>query len=377
MKDVYEVQTWIDKFGEDQLNLDNLKDYLEFVKSAENNRDPERYSEWHHVMPKCLDKEKEYVKYARLNGADHLRAHMKLVECFSGTVKSKLAYTLCRMNPSTREYVSLEEWEKAVEIARKYRTREYLSTSQRQKISDNAKLRVGSLNPMYGKSLSKESLDKRVASFKFTIEKKKKNGTYKSTRPCFKIYNDGVREYHIYPDEVVPDGLILGCLGRSEETCKKMSESQKIRYSKMTKDERKVCCNRFATMSKDEMKIVRTKMSLTMKKYVSSLSEEEKYDRFVKPRLKENLDQETREKMSESASKRNSGRVWVNNGTVNKFIYLEDLKNYEGFHIGRIVDNSSKKGKIHITDGKYNRLIDPNREEIPDGWYRGITHHED
>ena len=113
MKDVFEVQTWIDKFGEEQLNVDELKDYLEFVQSAEKSRDSNRYSEWHHVMPKCIDKEKEYVKYAHLNGADHFRAHLKLVECFVGDCKRRLCFALSKMLGHLKEEITPEDYEEA------------------------------------------------------------------------------------------------------------------------------------------------------------------------------------------------------------------------------------------------------------------------
>lgn len=96
---VFEIQTWIGEFSPEEINIDKIEDYLNFIKEVSKRYDPERYSEWHHVMPKCIDKERKFVNEGvRINGRDHFIAHVKLVECFNpGRFKVLLSSALTRM----------------------------------------------------------------------------------------------------------------------------------------------------------------------------------------------------------------------------------------------------------------------------------------
>lgn len=140
--EVLKLETWINEFGQERINLDKVQEYLDFIIKARDRYDPERYSEWHHVMPKCLDTGKRFRDQGvQINGRDHFLAHMKLVECFEGKKRYKLACALIRMNKSD---VSPEE----VEIARK-------SYSDSIKGENNPIHRIdhsGVNNPMYGRT---------------------------------------------------------------------------------------------------------------------------------------------------------------------------------------------------------------------------------
>lgn len=115
--EVLKLETWTDEFGEDQLNLDKLKEYLDFIVEAVDHYDPSRYSEWHHVMPKCIDKEKKFRDQGvRINGADHFRAHMKLVECFSGRSRRLLSFALTKMLGHLNGLITPEDYEKARQL---------------------------------------------------------------------------------------------------------------------------------------------------------------------------------------------------------------------------------------------------------------------
>lgn len=114
MKDVFELQTWIDKFVEENLNLDKLKEYLEFVQEAERLRDPEKYSEWHHILPRCLDTDKKFRDQGvQINGRDHFLAHKMLVSCFNGEVKRNLSFALTKMTGHLRGEITPEDFEEA------------------------------------------------------------------------------------------------------------------------------------------------------------------------------------------------------------------------------------------------------------------------
>lgn len=177
--DVLNIQTWIDEFGKDQLNLDKLQEYLDFIQEAVERYDESRYSEWHHIMPKCVDKEGKYVKYAHLNGAGHFRAHIKLVDCFNnGQYRFKLSCALSLMSESRTSGTAPEDYEKASrlfaesqkgennpakrqEVRDKIRkSHQNLTEEQRKRISENHADVSGKNNPFYGKNHTQESIQK-------------------------------------------------------------------------------------------------------------------------------------------------------------------------------------------------------------------------
>lgn len=117
--EVLKLETWINEFSPQELVPDKIQEYLDFVVQAVERYDPNRYSEWHHVMPKCIDLEKKFRDQGvRINGADHFRAHRKLVDCFIGRKKAILAYILMKMGKQSSQDVSLtpEEYEEAKRV---------------------------------------------------------------------------------------------------------------------------------------------------------------------------------------------------------------------------------------------------------------------
>lgn len=93
---------------------------------------------------------------------------------------------------------------------------------------------------------------------------------------------------------------------------------------------------------------------------------------------RENLSEETTRRMSESTSLQNKGRIWINDGSRNKFIRQEDLDSMlsQGYKIGRLQSNEGHKGTFFITNGVENKLLKGN-SKIPEGWWKGMTRHED
>lgn len=192
-----------------------------------------------------------------------------------------------------------------------------LSPEERKRASENAKLRVREKNSFYNKHHSEET-KRRLA------ESSRRN--WKKCLPSQKgkIYvTNGYINKMIFPGEEVPEGFHRG-LTHS----KSWHESQKLRRVIRVVDE-------------EESKVRKERVHLNR---------------------------------SNSSSVRNQGRVWVNNGLVNKFIYEDQLKDYEGFHLGRLQSNESHKGTFFITDGLSNKLICKD-DEIPEGWRKGTVRH--
>lgn len=133
--EVLELETWRKLFSEDDCNFDKLQEYLDFIIEARDRYDPERYSEWHHIFPKCLDPDKKFRDQGvQINGADHFRAHLILTECFYNNIKRRLSYVLVRMR---REIANPEDYEKSRLLYRTSMKGRSLSEITRQKISNS------------------------------------------------------------------------------------------------------------------------------------------------------------------------------------------------------------------------------------------------
>lgn len=313
MENVFKVQTWIDKFGEDQLNINELRSYLKFVQEAEITRDPARYSEWHHVMPKCIDKDQKYVRYVNLNGADHFRAHLKLVECFiRGTYYHRLlTYPLNQMRKSSRiEGLSSEEYEKGKEL---------FSKSQ-----------LGVNNPACKEEVRLKISRSRLGKVHIT---------------------DGLHERLINPSEELPEGWRRG-----------QSVSHNINSGEAQRD------REFSDISRSKMSKSRSEGNKGRRWITNGIINSFiKFDEDIPEgwRLGRTVSDTTRLKVHDNSS----GRVKINNGVVTKFIKSgENIP--EGYVLGGLT--SPTLGKIRITNGQSNKCISQD-EDIPDGWWRGMT----
>lgn len=140
--EVLRIETWKEEFSEEDCDFSKLQEYLDFISLAIERYDPERYSEWHHIMPKSIDRNLKYRQQgARINGADHFKAHLILYSCFKGKLKSVLSYALMRMKynvTSHGEEITPEDWELAVSC---YAKENAIRMSQK----------VGPLNSNYGR----------------------------------------------------------------------------------------------------------------------------------------------------------------------------------------------------------------------------------
>jgi hypothetical protein len=74
-------------------------------------------------------------------------------------------------------------------------------------------------------------------------------------------------------------------------------------------------------------------------------------------------------KLGERTRAKFVGSIIITNGTKNRFIDPNKDIIADGWWKGR-TESVDQKGRIRITDGNSNRYIDPN-SEIPNGWWRG------
>lgn len=324
---VLKLETWINEFNPEEINIDEIQKYLEFIKESIKNYDENHYSEWHHVLPKCVDKDHKFDKEGvRINGADHFKAHIKLVECFNnGQIKYKLSYALTMMKRCTNN-LSSEEYEKAKKLFSKNQTgdnnpsRIYgVSSETRSKIS---KAVSGKNNPFYNKEHSTESKQQMSKShLKY----------YETHEAAFK--------------------------GRqhTEESRKKMSESHKGHP----------CSNK-----------TRLKMSQAHKKENLSEKTLEKMSKshlgelninYGKPR-----DTTVKEKISKTLTGRKLSkeqREKISKANKGKKRSEEAKKHYSEAQKGC---KNSCYGKRGITNGIDNKFIVAT-DDIPEGWRYGLT----
>ena len=89
-----------------------------------------------------------------------------------------------------------------------------------------------------------------------------------------------------------------------------------------------------------------------------------------------NPSEEKRKKISETRIRCNTGRVWINNGTSNKFVSPSDVDMLiqNGWVIGRLFSNESKIGKIWINKNCVNKQIEKSElnHYLKLGWNKGM-----
>lgn len=276
MKNAYEISTWIDEFGESQVNLTKLKEYLDFLVTC--TYDSEDYTEWHHIIPRCIDKSRQYTTaIIRLRGADHFRAHIKLVEIFSGRLRCTLTYPLNRMK---KHCDSPEDYEKS---------RKLFSDSQ-----------LGVNNPASCKEV------------RIKISQSRK-GKY--------IITNGTLEKLVSPDEPIPPGWRRG-----------LSESHRLnsghRGYQHSDETRFVMSQKRTNGNLGRRWVTNGEINSTIK------AEDEIPEGW---RLGRVVSDCTREKNRQASS----GRIAINNGTSMKFISsVEEIP--EGYSLGRLPTTSGK-----------------------------------
>lgn len=193
-----------------------------------------------------------------------------------------------------------------------------ISEAQKKRLSEVAKQRTGSKNPFYGKTHTPDKCARSGEQFRQLW----KEGRLRSPLSKGIWITDGTNNRAVPQDSTIPEGWHRGVTHSKE-----WHASQKSR------------------------RVV--KLPPTPEEIAQRL--EEKHNNY-----------------SKTATRRNEGRIWMNDGTSNKFVKESDIDLYisQGYVIGRIV--KFQEGLIWITNGSKNRKV-RSGDEIPDGWYRGST----
>ena len=326
--DTLNLNIWKSEFTEEECNFEKVQEYLDFIKEAIDRYDPERYSEKHHIIPKCIDKQHKYNKQVcRINGADHLKAHMMLVECFNGYKKYLLGSALAIIRRKRNlEYLSPEDFEEA---------RRLYSLSQ-----------TGELNHSYGKPSSCQNrvwitngiLCKRVfkdeplpEGWRYGNPKFSNNGLIGIT--------DGVHNKYILPTDEIPEGWRKGNVGKAQPRYKEQNGV----YGKIWVTDGK--SNRL--IAKDEVIP----------------------DGWHQGATQNNPDQH-------GTNSAIYGKISITNGKESRLIYPDEPLP-DGWRYGQKQNhskygNNRNQGKIYITNGIKNKMI-TKEESIPEGWRRGMT----
>lgn len=190
-----ELQTWTDKFSPEEINIDKIQEYLDYINQSMKELNEDCYLEHHHILPRCLDKEGKYSKeVAKINGANHFKAHVLLTSCFNGNKHYKLSYALTKMlTPTIKKCISSEDYELAREL-----NREALCNREVSQLTRDL--------------LRNQKLGNKSNTGKIWIT----NGEVNYMIPC--------------TDEI-PEGFWRGHLPDSEETRRKKSEASKGHHS--------------------------------------------------------------------------------------------------------------------------------------------------
>lgn len=164
--EVLKLETWINEFNPQELVPDKVQEYLDFVVQAVERYDPERYSEWHHIVPRCIDPGKKFRDQGvQINGRDHFLAHKMLVDCFEGQKKYKLAcavtYTSGHLDLTPEEVEDMRKVMTAYNPTKLPEVRKKMSENHADFSGKNHPMygvsRCGEDNPFFGRTHSEES----------------------------------------------------------------------------------------------------------------------------------------------------------------------------------------------------------------------------
>lgn len=216
--EVLEIKIWRNAFSEDDCNFEKLQEYLDFVNEAVERYNPDRYSEWHHIVPKCIDcDEKHKDQGVRINGKDHFLAHMKLAECFSGDKKRKLSYALMRMKSKLSlqgEDIS-EEYEESRRLYSESMKGNTYSQGCHRPHSEETRKKIG--DRTRGRVLSEETHKKKSKATSF----RNSGRVWMTNGEVDRLIDPETRLY----DELISLGYYLGRRKVSQETKNKKSLS--------------------------------------------------------------------------------------------------------------------------------------------------------
>lgn len=188
--------------------------------------------------------------------------------------------------------------------------------------------------------------------------------------------------------------LTAGDNSRHYQTATCFAESRKVQRAKMSAKMKLKCSDaEYASKMSDRMKQVWSDPN-NREMYINCLYErhsDPNERKHISDKLKEVCsDPEYRKGMSDRQKQnwkdpkyrnammnQNQDRVWVNDGSAEKWIHRQELSEYlsKGYTSERLAANLvlSTKDKIHISDGVHDRFVSPEDLTIytSQGWYLG------
>ena len=153
------------------------------------------------------------------------------------------------------------------------------------------------------------------------------------TSKKYRIFNDGVREYHIKNGEVVPDGLVDGRLP--------WSDAQRDKFIKS-----------WGMKSDEEKSIINQKRSIAVKKTDAEKDPQQKAHEYEKRRttMCNKSDEEKaqyRKKISDSTIRKNSGNVpWSKGKTKNDCLSLKSASEKNSANMKEYWKNKTKEDAL-------------------------------
>ena len=143
-----------------------------------------------------------------------------------------------------------------------------------------------------------------------------------------KCYNNSINEIRLFPEEEIPEGFVIGKLCKSEETIKKhivtMTGNKIINNGKIEK--------RILTGEEIPEGFILGRLAETLQK-ISDGNKGNKHS------------EEHKKRISKSGLGKNKGKIKINNGNKEKFVYLND-KILEGYIIGGLPKSEDYKLSI-------------------------------
>lgn len=186
--------------------------YFKFINSIPRNRNI-KYTEKHHIIPKCLGGDNEEKNIIRLTYREHFIAHLILTKCFYNRNRTKMVYAFNVM----------------LSVNKTLHKREILKNSRYYDIKRKQWFQTcsGKNSPLFGKSFSKETKEKMKASWSEERKQKMRELLSDPTRRSKMGRKRKEKLPKIYKERKKPENFTMAGKSHSEETKIKMSNSAK------------------------------------------------------------------------------------------------------------------------------------------------------
>ena len=176
------------------------------------------YTEYHHIIPKCLSGTDDKINLTKLSGREHFIAHLLLTKIYPNN--EGIQYAFCMMIAKNRyqnRYINSKYYEriKKIHSERMKSDNPMKNPETAAKVSQIRKEKYASGELIPRKLSDKERLDissrmlgDKNPTKRFPEKHNFKNNSYVQGKLC---YNDGIKNKYFYPDESIPEGFVRGC----------------------------------------------------------------------------------------------------------------------------------------------------------------------